>query len=158
MFRPILKKKNELDLDQSKRILKNERRGVIAFNGDSGYPYAVPINYFYNENENKIYFHGARIGYKVELLNKNNNVCFTVYGNEEFLDEQWDPFVSSVVVFGKCNIIQNRNKSLDMLKQFACKYYPSEKMVEEEIQKSGNAVCMFEITIEHLSGKKVQEK
>ena len=158
MFRTILKKKNELSLELSKTQLKNERRGVLAINGDNGYPYAIPVNYFYSEEDNKIYFHGARIGYKVELLKKNNNVCFTVYGNEEINNEKWDPYVSSVVVFGKCNCIQDKDKTLSFLKKFACKYYPNEKMVDEEMQKSGNAVLMYEINIEHLSGKRVQER
>ena len=38
------------------------------------------------------------------------------------------------------------------------KYYPDELMADEEIAASGKAVQMYEITIEHLSGKEVQEK
>ncbi len=45
-----------------------------------------------------------------------------------------------------------------MLKQFAMKYYPNEQMVDEEIAIAGKAVQIFEIEIEHLSGKEVQEK
>ena len=38
------------------------------------------------------------------------------------------------------------------------KYYPNEELVDEEIAQTGRAVQMFEIEIEHLSGKEVQEK
>ena len=38
------------------------------------------------------------------------------------------------------------------------KYYPSEQLAEEEIARSGKAVKLFEITVEHLSGKEVQER
>ena len=38
------------------------------------------------------------------------------------------------------------------------KYYPDERLAEEEIAASGKAVQMYEITIEHLSGKEVQER
>ena len=38
------------------------------------------------------------------------------------------------------------------------KYYPDENLVDEEIAHSGRAAQMFEITIEHMSGKQVQEK
>ena len=48
--------KREIDIKLAKELLTNERRGVIAVNGDDGYPYAVPINYLYVEEENKIYF------------------------------------------------------------------------------------------------------
>ena len=36
--------------------------------------------------------------------------------------------------------------------------YPSEQLVDKEIAHAGRAVQMFEITIEHMSGKQVQEK
>lgn len=45
-----------------------------------------------------------------------------------------------------------------LLKRFAMKYYPNEQMVDEEIARVGKAVQLFEIEIEHLSGKEVQER
>ena len=38
------------------------------------------------------------------------------------------------------------------------KYYPNKQLADEEIAQAGRAVQMFEIEIEHLSGKEVQEK
>ena len=38
------------------------------------------------------------------------------------------------------------------------KYYPNEEMINKEISKYFKAVQMFEIKIEHMSGKEVQEK
>lgn len=158
MFRPIRRKKKEISLDCAKKLLSAERRGVLALNGDNGYPYAIPINYWYCENDNKIYFHGANAGYKAELLKKNEKVCFTVYGNETVRDEKWAPYVQSVVVFGKCRMVENRDRVIELVKKFANKYYPDTDMVEAEVAVSGKAVQMFEIEIEHLSGKEIQEK
>lgn len=158
MFRPILKKKNALSDDVILKILKEERRGVLAINGDVGYPYAIPINFFYDEINNKIYFHSARIGYKTELLNKDDKVCFTVYGNEIIKDEAWAPYMSSVVVFGKCKPILDAGETVNVLRKFALKYYPNSDMVDKEIEKSHNNVLMFEISIDYMTGKQVQEK
>ena len=158
MFRPIRKKKNEISLDACKKLLADARRGVLAMNGDDGYPYAIPVNYWYREDTNKIYFHGARAGYKVDLLKKNSKVCFTVYGNETVRDEGWAPYVQSVVVFGNCRLMERGDRAIEMLRQFANKYYPDETTAEEEIAASGRAAQMFEIEIEHFSGKEVQEK
>ena len=44
MFRTIRKKKNEISIDTAKALLQSSRRGVLAVNGDDGYPYAIPIN------------------------------------------------------------------------------------------------------------------
>ena len=158
MFRPVRKKKNEISKEAAKQLLHTERRGVFAVNGDDGYPYAVPINYFYDKDAQKIYFHGARIGHKVDSLRACDKVCFTVYGNERIKEETWAPFVQSTVVFGRCHLMKHDVQAMAVLKKLAMKYYPTEQMVEEEIDKAGKAVQMFEIEIEHLSGKEIQEK
>lgn len=82
MFRPIRKRKNEIDRNAVETLLNKSRRGVLAVNGEDGYPYAIPVNYLYDKETQKIYFHGARAGYKVDALRKSDKVCFTVYGNE----------------------------------------------------------------------------
>lgn len=158
MFRSIRKKKNEISIDAAKELLRCSRRGVLAVNGDDGYPYAVPINYLYQEDENKIIFHGAKAGYKVDCLKACDKVCFTVYGNESTKEESWAPFLQSVVVFGRCHLVENQEDKIELVKKFAMKYYPDEKMVEEEVASSGKVVQMFVIEIEHLSGKKIQER
>lgn len=158
MFRSIRKKKNELSLEAAQELLVQSRRGVLAVNGDDGYPYAIPINYVYDRAAQKIYFHGARAGHKIDALRACDKVCFTVYGNETIKEEPWAPFMQSTVVFGRCHLVTDSDKALPLLKQFAMKYYPSEQLADEEIARAGKAAQMFEIEIEHLSGKEIQEK
>ena len=158
MFRPIRKKKNEISTDAAKALLRSSRRGVLAVNGDDGYPYAIPINYLYDEENEKIIFHGAKAGHKVDALMKNDKICFTVFGNEMVKEEAWAPFLQSVVVFGRCHLVESQEDAIALVKKFAAKYYPNMDMVNEEAASSGRAVQMFEIQIEHLSGKEVQER
>ena len=158
MFRPIKKKKNEISTEAAKELLRTSRRGILAVNGDDGYPYAIPINYFYDETSEKIFFHGSRAGHKVDALKECDKICFTVTGQEMLKAEPWAPFVKSAVVFGRCHLIEDREDTLKTLKQLAMKYYPDEQTADEEIVRSAKAVQMFEITIEHISGKEVQER
>ena len=158
MFRPIRKKKNEISVDKAKALLHSSRRGVLAVNGDDGYPYAIPINYLYDEENEKIIFHGAKAGHKVDALKKNDKICFTVFGNEMVKEEAWAPFLQSVVVFGRCHLVESQEDTIALVKKFAAKYYPNMDMINEEVALSGRAVQMFEIQIEHLSGKEVQER
>ena len=144
MFRPIRKKKNEIDVNVAQALLQNSRRGVLAVNGDDGYPYAIPVNYLYDTENQKIYFHGARAGHKVDALKACDKICFTVYGNEQIKEEAWAPFMQSVVVFGRCHLLEAGPKATALLKRFAMKYYPNEQLADEEI--------------EHLSGKEIQER
>ena len=159
MFREIRKKRNELSLEKAKQLLHHERRGILAVNGDDGYPYALPINYYYDEMNNKIYFHGAKAGHKVDALKASDKVCFTVYGDEHIDEtEPWAPYVQSAVVFGRCRLLEAGPESIARLKEFAMKYYPDEALADDQIARNGRATQMFEITIEHMSGKQVQEK
>ena len=151
MFRPVRKKKNEISTEAAKQLLHSERRGVFAVNGDDGYPYAIPVNFFYDEEANRIYFHGARAGHKIDAIRACDKVCFTVYGNETVRDEAWAPYMRSAVVFGRCRLPA-------LLKRFAMKYYPEESMVDAEIAAAGKAAQMYVIDIEHISGKEVQER
>jgi len=158
MFRKIRRSKKEISLDAAKSLLATQRRGILAVNGDNGYPYAVPINYYYSEEEGKIFFHGARVGHKADSIKISDKVCFTVYGNESIRNEAWAPFVQSAVVFGRCRIITDQDLNIVLVRKFAEKYYPNKELIDEEILIAGKAVQMFEITIEHISGKEVQEK
>lgn len=67
----------------------------------------------------------------------------------------WAPYVQSVVVFGRCHLIDTDN---EILKTFAMKYYPSSDLADMEIKEGSKFVQMYEISIEHKSGKQVQEK
>lgn len=158
MFRPSRRKNKEISIEETKKVLKEARRGVFAVNGDEGYPYAIPVNYFYDEEEGKIFFHGSKVGHKIESLRKCDKVCFTVMGPEEIKDEPWAPYVKSVVVFGRCHLVEDASVAMPRLTQFAMKYYPNEELVNEEIASSGKGVQMYEIEIEHMSGKMVQER
>ena len=158
MFRNIRRKNKALDYNAAVSLLKTERRGILAVNGDEGYPYAVPVNYYYDEDTGRIYFHGACAGHKADALRACDKVCFTVYGNETVKEESWAPYVQSVVIFGRCHPVQPGDKAFDALKKFAMKYYPDESIFDIEFHKSGKAVTVYEITPEHITGKEIQER
>ena len=99
-----------------------------------------------------------RVGHKIESIKSCDKVCFTVYGNECIKDEEWAPYVSSTVVFGRCHLIEDQEYAIKLVKRLAMKYYPDEKIADEEIEKYGQAVQMFAIDIEHMSGKEIKEK
>ena len=139
MFRPLRRKKRAITDQEARELLVNCKRGIFAVNGDDGYPYAIPVNYYFDPEHNKI--------------------CFTVYGNDWYKDDDWAPYVQSTVVFGRCRLVNDDPAFVeDKVRQFALKYYPSAEEVEEEIKQSIRGVQLYEITIEHLCGKQIQEK
>ena len=158
MFRPIRRSKKALSEEAAKALLLHEKRGIFAVNGDDGYPYAIPVNYFYDIENDKIYFHGAKAGHKFEALKKSDKVCFTVYGNERFEEGEWAPYLRSTVVFGRCRLIDDAALTDAKVRALAARFYPNQEEIDAEMDKSGRGVQLYEITIEHLSGKEIQEK
>ncbi len=121
MFRDIRKKKNQISTEAAE-LLWEARRGILAVNGREGYPYAIPINYYYDREAQKIYFHGARAGHKVEAIRACDKVCFTVYGGETIREEAWAPTSERRGVRPVSPAGQSP-ETMALLKRFAM-YYP----------------------------------
>ena len=83
MFRKIRRIKNEISIEDAKELLRTNKRAAFSVHGDDGYPYTVPINFYYDEPENRIYFHSARAGHKIDSIKANDKVCFTTWNDGE---------------------------------------------------------------------------
>ena len=162
MFREMRRFKQQVSLRECQRILSEEKRAAFSVNGDDGYPYTIPIDFYYDKEENKIYFHGAVSGHKVDSLKANDKVCFTIW-NQGFIKEgAWEYNATSVVVFGKAHLITDTSVRIQKLRKLALKYYPDSAMphAEDELSDEGtlSRTAVFAIDIEHMTGKLVNEK
>ena len=157
-FRAMRRFKQQLSEDECVEILKSAPRGVIAMNGENGYPYAVTINQYFDETDGKIYFHGALQGLKVDLLEKDNRVCFTTTDEGHIEEGDWANTFKSVVCLGHVEEVNDVEKIYDRLRRLAKGFYPSEESIENEIEKAGSRVKMYVINIDHMTGKLVHEK
>ena len=76
MFREMRRKKQALSQEACSVVLEKGTSGVLAVSGDNDYPYAVPLSYVYDGE--KIYFHCAKSGHKLDAIQKNQKVSFCV--------------------------------------------------------------------------------
>lgn len=118
----------------------HEKRAVLAVNGDDGYPFAFPINYFYEPESGKIYFHGAKAGHKVDALKKDDKVCFTVYGNEVHEEGDWHRICRVWLYLGRCHLIEDSGITEAKVRELAEKYYPTKEEIDAEIAADIKAV------------------
>ena len=63
-----------------------------------------------------------------------------------------------MIVFGRCKLVADAGQTEDRVRELALKYYPTKEEAEAEIAKSIHAVQLYEITIEHMTGKRIHEK
>lgn len=158
MFRKMRRVKNEITLEEAKLLLRNNKRAAFSVNGDEGYPFTIPVDFYYDEDENRIYFHSAKKGHKIDSIKANDKVCFTTWDDGYLEDGDWAYHVSSCVVFGRARLIEDRGITEEKVRTLALKYYPTAEEIEKEIKMSVNAVQLVAIEIEHISGKRVHEK
>ena len=157
MFRDIVRKKQSLSAEQIVEILKNEKRGVLSVHGDNGYPYGLPINYWYNEDNGYLYFHSGKKGHKVDAISSNNKVSFCVYDSGYKKDGEWALNISSVIVFGRIYPVEDFAQSMEICRRLSFKYTHDREYIEAEIQNYGAATLCYELRPEHITGKIVNE-
>ena len=115
MVRTMRRFKQQVSDEECKRILKEEKRAAFSVVGDDGYPYSVPVNFYYDEDEHRIYLHGAKSGHKIDALKNCDKVCFTTWNQGYKTEGNWEWNVTSVVVFGKAKLIDNEEISYNPL-------------------------------------------
>ena len=157
-FREMRRFKQQLSKEECFEILKSAPRGVIAMNGENGYPYGVIINQYFDETDGRIYFHGALQGLKVDLLGKDNKVCFTTTDKGHIEEGDWANTFKSVVCLGRVEEVNDKEKIYDQLRRLAEGFYPGPESIEKEIESAGSRVKMYVISIDHMTGKLVHEK
>ena len=153
----MLRKKQQLPEEECIEILKNELRGVLSVIGDDDYPYGMPINHFYCEEDGKIYFHSGRKGHKIDAMKSHDKASFCVYDQGFRREGEWALNIRSVIVFGRIEFIEDREKIYEIARRLSYKFTDDEEYIEHEIVRSGPGTLMFALVPEHMTGKLVNE-
>lgn len=158
MFRKIRKVKNELSPDATKEVLKKAPRGVLALHGDDGYPYGLPLNYVYDKENQALYFHGTKTGYKIDCIDKDPKACFTAILEEGVSEDGWSTNVSSVIAYGLVEEIEDLDFARNAMIKLAGKYYPNKELIDENMEASFKNTKMLAFHITYMTGKRVNER
>ena len=157
MFREMRRKRQMLSEDDCKIILREGTSGVLALSGDDGYPYAVPLSYVYDGE--KIFFHCAKSGHKLDAIRRNPKASFCVIGQDKVVPEEYTTYYRSVIAFGTVRILEDDREKYDSVREIALKYAPLDTVEQRRaaIEREWSGLCMLEMTIEHLTGKEARE-
>ena len=154
MYRPMRRIKQQLSQEECEQVLTSERRGVLSVHVEDGYPYGVPMDYLYEQG--KIYFHGAKVGHKIDAIKADNRVSFTVFDQGVPVEGKVGPNVRSVIVFGRISLLETTPETLEIARRLGEKYDPS-GYVEDELRRTAERIQLLELAIDHMTGKRVNE-
>lgn len=157
MFRDLARKNKQLPHETCIHLLTDERRGVLSVHGDDGYPYAMPMNHFYNEDDGCLYFHCGRAGHRLDALRRDDKVSYCVMDRGVRPEGEWAYTVQSVIVFGRMEIIDDWDTVVDITARLSRLFTQDEAYIAREIEQSGKGTLLLKLTPEHICGKLVTE-
>ena len=146
--------RQELSENESLEILKRGKVAVMAMAGDDDYPYAVPLNYVYDNGY--IYLHSASQGHKIDALKKNPKCSLCIIDKDDVIPEKFTSYFRSVIAFGKAEFITTEETKIKALRLLCEKYSPGLDP-SDEINKSLNSVTVIGIRLERITGKEAIE-
>lgn len=149
MFEEMRRKKSEMLKEDTYKLLKECKEGVLGTIGTNGYPHTVPLNYVLYKD--KIYFHSAKQGFKMNNIMFNPNVSFTAFDNIEIIEERFTTNYQSVIIYGQAKIIPgNKEILMELIKKYSSEFI---KEGTQYVEASFTSTYLVEITIEHITGK-----
>lgn len=140
-----------ISTSEAKQILRKGEYGVLSTVSPDGQPYGVPVNYCFTTD--RIYFHSAVEGHKLENIEENNKASFCVVGKTELLPAKFGIRYESVIVFGEVLEATGVEKQAGLVKMIK-KYspgYTAEGLKYIKAQESKARV--FKLMIRSITGK-----
>jgi len=139
-----------------KEIIKSAlNRALVCRLGltENNMPYIVPMNFGYKDN--CLYFHSAPIGKKIEIIKKNNKVCFEIDIDHELVinDAACNATMKymSIIGLGIAEFIDDFEQKQKALQVIMDHYSTIKK--HKFSKKMINRIIIIKIEIESMTGK-----
>jgi len=147
--------------EKIKEFLNQEHTGHIASVDKNGYPQIIPMNFVYLDDA--IYMHSHTKGEKLENIRQNQKVGFEVDRELEFLPSYFedpqdaslaDTLYISIVIKGKCEIIDDKSEKTLALNGLMKKYQPEGgyEPIRPDMEVL-DEVAVIKVTPESIRGK-----
>jgi len=141
------------DLSVIESVIKKAKVMRLAL-CDGNQPYIIPLNFGYLDNV--FYFHSAKEGKKLEIIQKNPLVCIEIDDEVGIVSDpkgkacNWSATYESVVASGKAEIVldkQEKIKAMDLI----MKQYSEDQF--EYGENALNSVTLVKIIVNQMTGK-----
>ncbi len=121
---------------------------------ENNMPYIVPVNFGYRDN--CLYVHSSFEGKKIDIIKKNNNICFEI-DIDVGLIEGKIPCKSSVkyysvIGFGKAFLIEDSKEKQRALNTIVEHHFNNKSI--DYLKNQIGKIVIIKIEIEYMTGKK----
>ena len=157
MFREMRRIRQQISNDECIRVLKTQPRGVLSMIGENGYPYGIPMDHWYSKKDNRLYFHCAKTGHKLDAIATCDKVSYCVMDEGFRKEGEWSLNIRSVVVFGRIHIVEDEDKKREICTALVRRFTDDEAYLQKELTNAFPRVNCLELIPEHMTGKLVNE-
>jgi nitroimidazol reductase NimA-like FMN-containing flavoprotein (pyridoxamine 5'-phosphate oxidase superfamily) len=151
---PMMRRKDREITDRAEidAIIRSANLMHIALvNGDM--PFLVPV--FYAFDGSALYFHSAQAGTKIEILKRNNNICFEISIDQGFIESDepcdFEAKHRTVIGIGKAVFVEDETEKIKALDLIVAPF--SQKRFEYP-KTNLNQTSVIRIDIDSIKGKK----
>ena len=130
---------------------------MLCVLGDDDYPYGVPMDHWYCEEDGCIYFHSGSTGHKIDAIQKHDKASFCVYDQGYRKEGEWALNIRSVIVFGHIKTVEDPETACAFIRQMSAKFTDDTEYVEREIAQAMDHTLIFMLEPEYMTGKLVNE-
>ena len=115
-------------------------------------PYGIPITIA--REGDRIYFHSALEGRKVDSLRQNDRVCLTCVGDTAVQQEHFTTLFESAVAFGTACEVTEDGEKIEALRLICQRHTPDnmsafDKAIAASLKRTG----IWRITVDSITGK-----
>ena len=157
MFRRMRRFNQQITDAECREILKKTKRGVLSLLGEDGYPYGIPIDHWYCEEDDRIYFHGAKEGHKIDAIKACDKASYCVYDEGYRKEGEWALNITSVITFGRIRLVEDEDSARKICTELVKKFTDDQEYLEKELKNAFPRVQCLELIPEHMTGKLVNE-
>ena len=134
------------------RVLDSAAYVQMATVDPDGKPYCVPLSVA-REGE-KLYFHSAQEGHKIDNLRRESRVCLSCVGDVSVVPGEFSLYYESVVLRGRARELDLRDEKIHALKLICQRFTPDHMSAfDTAIEKGLDITSVWCIEIEEICGK-----
>lgn len=137
--------------ERIEKIISKARVCHLAL-ADKNQPYVIPLCFGYRENT--LYFHTGKKGRKMDILKKNNRVCFEMTTDVDIVPAdnpcKWNMHYKSVVGDGRAFVLKDAAEKRNALDVIVRHYGGMPATYDEKLVDN---LALLKVEIDHMKGK-----
>lgn len=147
------RKNREMDAAFALQVVDKCAYATLACVSPDGMPYCMPLSIA--RSENKVYFHCATDGQRVDYITQNPNVCIACVGDVMPTTDSFSTEYESAILFGKAQLVTEYEEKIEALRIICERYVPTYMHAfDSEINRSIKRTAVYRVDVESITGKR----